>query len=173
MRGFALRIISHNGVGMIIMLCATCAQPYEYSPSAAVGALPICARCERAAVVKVRLVCVACETRVLESADAARAWNSANVIDDMHVDDRPHWFAARDTPGECVRNVHFCPKHSHPWVLSSKTPLRLTLVLHAVKRDPRTGRFAVGTHRLGNGDVLPVTRRWATHDPLTPDPMFA
>ena len=109
----------------------------------------------------------------MEDAESVRAWNTTVVIDDLPVAARPHWFTARDTPGECTRDVHFCPRHSHPWVLASKTPLRLALVLHAVKRDPRTGRFALGAHRLDTGEMLPVSRRWAAADPSAPIPMFA
>ena len=165
MIGTAIEITNQSGVGKLIQLCTTCAQPYEYNPRTS-ECDSICEQCDMTSrrIPVIIEHCVMC-SMPMPTSMYSRRWNSRDVIDNLEVDSRPRWFDNWNVPGTCMRTVWFCPRHINHWVMGSPVPLPLDAVLYSLRKDPKTGMFAITSFMVGDTHV-PTERMWSLKQPL-------
>jgi hypothetical protein len=159
MSGVALELTSSTGTSKIIMLCAMCAQPYEWGAENSVHDYALCDPCRLASKTKVQIRCVTCSA-IMTSHAVKHKWRNVHVYDNLKHADRPIWFEDRDSVDVIKRVVWFCPKHINPYVMTNASIMNLDAVLFATRKDPASGMFAITSMKVG-GEVVAVERAWS------------
>lgn len=159
MSGVALELTASTGTSKIIMLCAMCAQPYEWSAESSVHDYALCDPCRAACKARVQIRCVTCSA-IMTSHAVKHRWRSIHVYDNLDCAERPIWFEDRDSAEMTKRLVWFCPKHINPYVMNNNVTMNLDAVLYATRKDPASGMFAITGMRVGD-DTVAVERTWS------------